>query len=125
MIIIIIISLLISFAYSWNRYSRRILWLKVGTSNNDPSVIAYYFLSFKILKGKYFCYICIGYINFIYVGTPQILQCDMGTENSHLAFLQPFLRRNGVDCFAGEESFRYGRSVSNQVLNHSTPVIKK
>ena len=48
-------------------------------------------------------------------GTPCILRCDLGSENSHLAFVQPFLRRNGVDCYAGELSFRYGRSVSNQV----------
>ena len=48
-------------------------------------------------------------------GTPRILRCDMGTENSNIAFIQPFLRRYGTDCFAGDSSFRYGRSVSNQV----------
>ena len=34
-----------SFMVSLNRYSGRILWLKVGTSNNNPSVIANYFLT--------------------------------------------------------------------------------
>ena len=35
-----------------NRYSRRMLWLKVGPSNNDPSVIAHHFLScVEVLNG--------------------------------------------------------------------------
>ena len=50
-----------------------------------------------------------------YIGYPRLLRCDLGTENSKLAYLQPFLRRNGTDPLAGEHSFRYGRSVSNQV----------
>ena len=34
-------------------YSRRILWLEVGTTNNDSSVIAYYFLQcVKNLNGN-------------------------------------------------------------------------
>ena len=48
-------------------------------------------------------------------GSPFVLRCDLGSENAYLAFLQPFLRRNGNDCCAGERSFRYGKSVSNQV----------
>ena len=34
-----------SFMVSLNRYSLRVLWLKVGTSNNNPSMIANYFLT--------------------------------------------------------------------------------
>jgi len=34
-----------SFMVSLNRYPRRVLWLKVGTSNNNPSMIANYFLT--------------------------------------------------------------------------------
>jgi hypothetical protein len=90
-------------------YSRRVLWLKVGTSNNNPSVVAFHFLSaVEELKG-----------------TPSILHCDLGTENSHLAFLQPFLRRNGPDSYAGEHSFRYGRSVSNQRIEAWWSQLKK
>ena len=48
-------------------------------------------------------------------GTPRLLRCDCGTENTTLAFIHPFLRRHGSDCFAGEYSFRYGKSVTNQV----------
>ena len=42
------------------------------------------------------------------------LRCDLGTENTTLAFIQPYLRQLGSDNFAGEKSFRYGRSTSNQ-----------
>ena len=50
-------------------------------------------------------------------GVPRIVRGDCGTENTNLAFIQPYLRRSHTDCFAGMESFRYGRSVSNQVSN--------
>ena len=45
----------------------------------------------------------------------MILRADRGTENTNIAFLQPFLRDQGVDSFAKEKSFMYGRSTSNQV----------
>ena len=79
-------------------YSRRMLWLQVGPTNNDPSVIANYYLS--TVHG-------IG-------GAPRILRGDRGTENSYVARLQGFLRRNSSDAFSGNRSFLYGRSVSNQ-----------
>ena len=47
-------------------------------------------------------------------GLPSVVRSDHGTENSVIAYLQPFLRRHGVDEFH-DKSFRYGRSVSNQV----------
>ena len=50
-----------------------------------------------------------------YLGCPKVLRADRGTENTNVAFLQPFLRDNGGDDFAGEKSFMYGRSTSNQV----------
>jgi hypothetical protein len=74
-------------------YSRCILWLKVSKTNNDPKVIAWYYLK------------CVEKFE----GTPKLLCADRGTENGVLAFLHPFLRQ------AAETSFRYVRSVSNQV----------
>jgi len=43
-------------------------------------------------------------------GAPRLLKCDLGTENANLAFMQPFLRQHGTDCFAEFDSFRYGKS---------------
>ena len=42
------------------------------------------------------------------------MRADNGTENVHIAAFQRFLRREAVDTFAGEKSFMYGKSVSNQ-----------
>ena len=55
-------------------YSRRMLWLKVGPTNNDPSVITNYYLSTVHEIG----------------GAPRIIRVDRGTENSYVARLQGF-----------------------------------
>jgi len=52
-------------------YSRWILWLEVSSSNNDPAVIAWHYLS---------CAQSLGYV-------PRIVRCDLGTENKNLEFL--------------------------------------
>lgn len=79
-------------------YSRRILWLEVGTTNNDPGVTAKYFLDYIHSIG----------------GVPRIVRGDNGTENVNTAAIQRFFRRDANDVFAGEKSFMYGKSVSNQ-----------
>lgn len=47
-------------------------------------------------------------------GAPRLLRTDCGTENTNLSFIQPYLRRAHADCFSGMDSFRYGKSVTNQ-----------
>ena len=79
-------------------FSRRILWLRVVHSNNDPRVISSLYLS------------CIKEIK----GVPRVLRGDRGTENVNVAGLQRFFRRDSVDVMARNKSFLYGRSVSNQ-----------
>ena len=79
-------------------YSRRIMWLEVGTTNNDPRVIAKYFID------------CVRQVQ----GTASIVRADRGTENVKVAGIQRFLRRNDTDSFSGNSSFMYGKSVSNQ-----------
>ena len=46
-------------------YTRRILWLEVGPSNNDPAIIASYFLKYVITHGL----------------TARVIRADLGTEN--------------------------------------------
>ena len=53
-------------------YSRRILWLDVGPSNNDPRIIAQYVLN---------------YVRQTH-GAPCIVCADCGTENVHVAGMQ-------------------------------------
>ena len=107
------------FAYSpllldlMNRYSRRILWLEACITNNDPQVIAWYYLRcVKQILGIYSNYYCVpASINLMNIlGTPKLVRCDCGTENIVLAYLQPFLSRE-----VNSKSFCYGSSVSNQV----------
>lgn len=79
-------------------FSRRILWLEVSSSNNNPRLIANYYLE---------CVRSLG-------ATARIIRADRGTENVNIAAIQRFFRRSSTDAFAGEKSFMYGKSVSNQ-----------
>ena len=74
------------------------MWLEVGPSNNDPSVIAQYFVDTIRQIG----------------GTAKIIRGDGGTENVYVAAVQRFFRRDGDDSWAGDKSFLYGKSVANQ-----------
>ena len=79
-------------------YSRRILWLHIGPSNNDPKVVAQYYLN------------CVRQIG----GVPCIVRADCGTENVHVAAMQRFFRSSANDSYAGDRSFMYGKSTANQ-----------
>ena len=64
-------------------YSRRILWLEVGPSNNNPMVTVQYYLD------------CVRQLR----GCPRVVRGDRGTENIHIAAVQRFLRRHCQDNF--------------------------
>ena len=78
-------------------YSRRVLWLKVSHTNNNPSVIASYFL--ETATSLRVC--------------PALLQTDCGTENGSMAAIQTLLRQNDSDRHE-RQSHRYRSSISNQ-----------
>ena len=79
-------------------YSRRILWLEVGSTNNDPMVTVQYYIDCVRQLGSF----------------PRVVRGDCGAENIHIAAVQRFLRRNCQDNLAREKSFLYGKSVANQ-----------
>ncbi|CAD6232784.1 GSCOCG00012237001-RA-CDS [Cotesia congregata] len=79
-------------------FSRRVLWLEVGTTNNDPAVTAFYFL--KTVKKLKFL--------------PTLIRSDKGSENGLIGELQIFLQKNHTDNLAGDKSFIQGKSVKNQ-----------
>jgi len=79
-------------------YSRKILWLRVGYTNNDPAVVLSYFLD------------CISELK----GIPQRIRSDRGTENGRIAAVQRYFREKFDDPYSGEKSFVFGRSTSNQ-----------
>ena len=90
-------------------FSRKILWLKVGPTNNHPQVIALYYVQ-ALLQYKV---------------VPCLLRTDRGTENVHLEKIQKFLRRNGEDMLGGENSFIYGRSTANQRIESWWAILRR
>ena len=55
-------------------YSRKILWLEVSSSNNDPGIITKYYLDYVRQIG----------------GTSRVIRADRGTENGNIAVTQHF-----------------------------------
>ena len=83
-------------------YSRRIMWLEVGPTNNDPFVIAQYYLDCVRQTG----------------GIPKIIRAAYGTENVNVALLQRFFHNE-------EQSFLYGKSSSNQRIEAWWGVLRR
>ena len=79
-------------------YSKKVLCLEVSMSNNDPEIIAYYYL--KTIE-KY------GFV-------PTIMRTDHGTEVCIMEDLQVALRYHHGDEHAAEKRFIKGKSTSNQ-----------
>ncbi|XP_028456051.1 uncharacterized protein LOC114570053 [Perca flavescens] len=79
-------------------FSRKIMWLKCGKSNNDPGIIAQNYMQ------------CVAEFGII----PMRLRTDCGTKNGLMASLHCSLRSEHADEFAGAKSHMYGTSTSNQ-----------
>ena len=90
-------------------YSRRVMWLDIVRSNNDPRVV-----------GKLY-YNCITSLKFV----PTILRTDRGTENGIMASAQCFLRRNHADSLSGDKAHRYGSSHTNQRMEAWWSLLRK
>ena len=79
-------------------FSRRVVWLNVTRTNNNPAVIAKYYHD---------CIVELG-------GCPKLLVTDPGTENVEIANLQCYLRSSGTDDLTGEKAHHYVASTGNQ-----------
>ena len=90
-------------------FSRYILWLNAYNTNNDPRVIAGYFVEYIRHCG----------------GCPTLIRADYGTENGTVRDLQTFLRRNHTDRHSGEKGFLYGTSVTNQRIECWWSMLRK
>lgn len=76
-------------------FSRYIIWLKAGLTNNNPKVVAsYYYEAVTLLKGY-----------------PRTICADCGTENGHIENMQRFLKEMSD---TNSPAFIYGRSTGNQ-----------
>lgn len=79
-------------------FSRKILWLEVAASNNNPLIISHYYLKAVQKLGL----------------LPTIIRSDKGTENCGIQSLQQCFRMDHDDKLSGFNSFIQGRSTSNQ-----------
>ena len=89
--------------------------MEVSPTNKNASVVGGYYLSAVERYGKGTMILNYLFTITMITGCPRLISADLGSENARIAYLQPFLRRNGTDTLAGSESFRYGKSVHNQV----------
>ena len=82
--------------------SRKILWLKVWTSNSCPKRV-----------GKW-------YLGYLYDARQiaSLIRVDKGTETRVMAMMHAYVRQNHGDINAAETAL-YGPSTSNQVLYRS------
>ena len=78
-------------------YSRRILWLEAGPSNNNPKYIAKFCLDFVKDCRR----------------VPRVMRSDGGTENVIVRDLRIALRFHHNDDMSGYNSFLTGRSTAN------------
>ena len=88
-------------------YSRRIIFLEVASSNNDPKTIAGYFLK------------CVKDVGGCKAST------DCGTENGIIASLQSVFRSQDQDQFSGLRSHRYGTSTSNEQIEAWRSILRR
>ncbi|XP_024118870.1 uncharacterized protein LOC112140200 [Oryzias melastigma] len=79
-------------------FSRRMMWLVCGSTNNNPSVIAHHYLN------------CVRDLGVV----PMRLRTDLGTENGTMSAIQCTLRHAHTDYYAGSLSHSYGSSTGNQ-----------
>ncbi|KAK6488862.1 hypothetical protein HHUSO_G7811, partial [Huso huso] len=90
-------------------FSRRLMWLTSGPTNNNPAVIANNYVN------------CVVSNKII----PMRLRTDCRTENGTMAAIQAMLRRHHNDYHAGNRSHLYGSSMSNQRIESWWSIFRK
>ncbi|XP_039623028.1 uncharacterized protein LOC120537856 [Polypterus senegalus] len=90
-------------------FSRKVLWLVSGPTNNNPSVIAHNFLT------------CVRRLGVV----PMRLRTDCGTENGIMAAIQCTLRHQHADYYSGMSSHMYGSSTNNQRIESWWSIFRK
>ncbi|XP_062851516.1 uncharacterized protein LOC134314752 [Trichomycterus rosablanca] len=90
-------------------FSRKVLWLVCGPTNNNPSVIAHNFIT------------CVRNLGAV----PMRLRTDCGTENGIMAAVQCTLRHQHTDYYSGASSHMYGSSTNNQRIESWWSIFRK
>ena len=112
----------------FHRFSRKILWLRVLSSNKNPRQVADLYIKCceKYQRKNSYLYFSKPFNNSnVNTVCPTQLRSDRGTENTVLATLQMMQRHDGRDEFAGPRSYHYGRSVFNQRIEAFWSLLKR
>lgn len=88
-------------------FSRHIMWLRVGHTNNDPKVIAGYYVDTLQKFG----------------GCPLTMRSDLGTENTLVKQMQIELRE--AYCESSRPPFLTGKSCANQRIEAWWAMLRK
>ncbi|PIK51443.1 hypothetical protein BSL78_11682 [Apostichopus japonicus] len=86
-------------------FSRKLIWCEAYKTNNDPTVIAGYFIEAVDRRG----------------GFPFLIRTDMGTENRTMEQMQLFFHRN----IPNSVGFIYGTSTHNQRIEFFWGILRK
>jgi hypothetical protein len=90
-------------------FSRRILWLRAGSTNNNPHVVARHYVDY-LKEAK-----CV----------PRMVRSDGGSENVVIRDIQIALRSFHHDDMSGERSFSVGISTANQRIEMVWSCLKR
>ena len=103
----------------YNRFSRKIIWIKIGSTNRDPGVVVSYFLDAVENVGGMVATLAtlLSYKlpDQSILGCLRIVCSDRGVENSKIAECQIAFRLLHTDTNAGSKSHRYVTSPRNSV----------
>ena len=90
-------------------FSRKVLWLNICPSNNDPCMISYFYVS------------CISNLNCV----PRTIRDDRGSENVVVAGMQWYFRGKLQDSMFGHSRFLSGSSTRNQGIDSWLSILKR
>ena len=102
-------------------YSRKVLWLRITSTNRDPAVTMGYFLEcINAVDDNYdlLQLISLQVVFNIIIRCPRVIRLDCGVENTLIAESQIAFRLHDGDALSGEKSVRLGSSSTNSVIKH-------
>ena len=90
-------------------FSRKVLWVNICPSNNDPYIISYFYVN------------CISNLKYV----PRTIRDDRDSENIVVFCMWWYIRGEHQDSMSGRSSFLFGSSTNNQGLESWWSILKR